>query len=467
MLYLLGLLKPKFLLFLICSLFLFTRLYKISEIPVSAYWDEASIGYNAYSILTTGKDEWGDFFPIHFRAFGEFKLPVYIYSVVPFMSIFGLNEFSVRIPAVLYSLGSIILVYFLTKEITKDRVVALWSSFLLTISPWFFIFSRTGFEVTAGLMFYLLGIYLFLKPRSYFVFISMISFILSIYSYNSFRIIFPLTLVVLIASKLLKWVPETKEENRNKIKWWILSGFLVIISFIPIYRLFVYDAGGSRLQNVGAASGLVVIKNYASHFSPQFLFIKGDSNLRHQLSGFGQLFFPDLVFISLGLIYLLYKEKKYAMLIFPLLLIGPIPASITKESQHALRAISMTPFLYILSAIGLSSVKSKILKAVAFILFSGLFVNYFINFLTTYPQQSAKDWQYEYKQIFLNQIIDSNGQKVHISEEQGQPYIFALFYLKYDPEKFRSEVIRNSPDKWGFSTVKSFGVFEFGKINDK
>lgn len=461
---LLGVLKPKFLLLSICVLFLFTRLYRITEVPVSLYWDEASIGYNAYSILTTGKDEWGDFFPIHFRAFGEFKLPVYIYSVVPFIPIFGLNELSVRIPAALYSLGSIIIIYFLTKKITKDSTVALWSSFLLTISPWFFIFSRTGFEATAGLMFYLLGICLFLKPKSYFTFISTISFILSMYSYNSFRMIVPLTLVILIISRLLKGIPDVKNEvNKSIIKWWVLSGFLVVVSLIPIYRLFVYDAGGSRLQNVGTASGIVVVKNYISHFNPQFLFIKGDSNLRHQLNGFGQLFFPDAVFILLGIFYLLYKKQKYGMLIVPLLLIGPLPASITKESPHALRAISMIPFISMLSALGLNSIRNRILTVLVAFLFLGLFGYYFINFLAVYPSQSTKDWQYGYKQFFSNEIVSNSVQKIHVSEEEGQPYIFALFYLKYDPEKFRSEVIRNNPDKWGFSTVKSFGVFEFGK----
>src|SRR3990172_10586652 len=105
-------LKPSWILFvLICLLFLVTRLYKISEIPPSVYWDEASIGYNAYSIVQSGKDEWGEFLPLHFRAFGEFKLPVYIYSAAPFVKAIGLNAYAVRLPAVLYSLGTIILVY--------------------------------------------------------------------------------------------------------------------------------------------------------------------------------------------------------------------------------------------------------------------------------------------------------------------------------------------------------------------
>jgi hypothetical protein len=86
--------KTRLSLLFIIILFFVSRLYRISNIPPSVYWDEASIGYNAYSVSVDGKDEWGSFLPLHFRAFGEFKLPVYIYSVVPFVSLLGTKCFS-------------------------------------------------------------------------------------------------------------------------------------------------------------------------------------------------------------------------------------------------------------------------------------------------------------------------------------------------------------------------------------
>ena len=127
---------------LICLLFLGTRLYKIDKIPASVYWDEASIGYNAYSVLQTGRDEWGEFIPLHFRAFGEFKLPVYIYSVVFTESIFGLTPFAVRLPSVIYGLLSVIGLYLVVLKLTNKKLLSLLSSFLFSISPWFFIFFK-------------------------------------------------------------------------------------------------------------------------------------------------------------------------------------------------------------------------------------------------------------------------------------------------------------------------------------
>ena len=96
------------------------RFWNISSMPPSLNWDEISHGYNAYSILKTGKDEWGVIFPTIFQAYGDYKLPVYIYSVVPSIAIFGLNEFAVRLPSVLAGIGSVIFTYLLVGEIFKD-----------------------------------------------------------------------------------------------------------------------------------------------------------------------------------------------------------------------------------------------------------------------------------------------------------------------------------------------------------
>ena len=457
----------KYLLILICLLFLLTRLYKINEIPPSVYWDEVSIGYNAFSLAQDGKDEWGKFLPIHFRAFGEFKLPVYIYSVVPFVKLFGLNAFSVRFPAVLFSLGAIIITYLLTKKIFADEKIALFSAFFLTISPWFFIFSRTCYEATAGLMFYILGIYLFLNNtiNKWYIFFSIVSFILSVYSYNSFRVLVPLTIPVLLTIEL------NNLKKKDKILPIILSFILLILSIIPIYRLYLYDSGASRLQVVGSPSS-TFLKNYLSHLNLSFLFISGDKNLRSQQANFGQLYLLDVFLLPLGFLYMISKRGKLNYLILYLLLIAPIPAAITKESPHALRVIALVPILSIISAIGLINIKRdlpvKNLIIGGIVLISlAFFANYFNNFLGVYPTQSSAEWQYGYKKIYTEYAKQfSEYDQVIISDEYAQPYIFALFYLKYDSNKFRKTVVRNSIDQWSFSLVSNFDKFKFGKIKN-
>ncbi len=442
--------KNVILLGFIIIIFLFTRLYKITQIPGSVYWDEASIGYNAYSIATDLKDEWGDFLPLHFRAFGEFKLPVYIYSVVPFVKLIGLSALTVRLPAAFYSLGTVVIVYLLVKKITGKEVNALMSAFILTLSPWFFIFSRTGYEVTAGIFFFLIATYLalFSLKNKYFFLLSIFSFLLSFYSYNSFRIIIPVWITILFGYSYIK----TKNKI-NLIPVLTISIIIFLVSMIPVYRLYKYDAGGARLASVREERKMKIINNYFSHYSYKFLFKSGDINPRSQFPGRGQLFLIDIPLIING-IYLILKSKKYIFFIpLILLLLGPIPAAITKESPHALRAILMASAFAMIAGMGIG--KNKIIISTVVIIYFISFGFYFAGFITNFNTLTAVNWQYPYKEIFL---AKKDGV---VTDKYAQPYIFALFYNKVDPQEFRSTVKLNSVDKWGFSKVASFGGYEF------
>jgi hypothetical protein len=141
---------------------------------------------------------------------------------------------------------------------------------------------------------------------------------------------------------------------------------------------------------------------------------------------------------------------------------------LTRESPHALRAITMLPSFALISGFGLEYIienykrysEAVLLVTVAlFLVFFGL---YLMKFFTNYSELSSSEWQYEYKEIFEQyQRSKNNNQTQVISDKYGQPYIFALYYLKYLPEDFRRTVKYNPPDKWGFSTVESFNGLLF------
>lgn len=455
----------------IVLLFLITRLFNITKIPSSLYWDEASIGYNAYSIGIDGKDEWGDKLPIHFRAFGEFKLPVYIYTAVLFVKVLGLNAFSIRLPSVLFSGGIVLMTYLIAKKITKNRYISLFSAFFIVVTPWLFIFSRTGYEATAGLFFYLIALYFYLlsltNPKWFLM--TTLSLIVSMYSYNSFRVLSILTLLPFFV--YLLWI--NKRNMKKYLFIFLVSMVLFTVSWIPIYRLYKYDTGGTRLTSVGL-SGTTTQKlisfgtNYLKHYSYNFLFNVGDTNLRSQMPGFGQIYWISLLFLILGILYLLKNRSFGGFLILYLLLISPIPGALTRESPHALRSISAIPFFAITTGAGLTYLTEKFRKYNHIITYFSVFMflicfGFYLNkYFTLYPIISSDEWQLPYKEIF--QEYERNPKKdgkVVITDKYGQPYIFALYYLKINPNDFRQTVKYNPPDKWGFSLVSSFSNFEF------
>src|SRR3990167_10476958 len=130
------------------------RLYKLGSVPPSLYWDEASLGYNAYSILKTAHDEHGKFLPLtNFGAFGDYKPPGYIYAAVPSIAIFGLNEFAVRFPSAFFGVLTVILVYLISRKIFESEIISQIAALFLAISPWHLQFSRGAFEANLGLFF--------------------------------------------------------------------------------------------------------------------------------------------------------------------------------------------------------------------------------------------------------------------------------------------------------------------------
>lgn len=244
--------------------------------------------------------------------------------------------------------------------------------------------------------------------------------------------------------------------------WLIAASILVfLLSLIPVYRLYRYDAGAVRLSTVEIKSPAQFIGNYFSHFSPAFLFTKGDTNPRSQIPGHGELYWIDLVLIVFGLLFIVKNKKFYNYLPVLMILLAFIPAALTRESPHALRSILAVPGFVIISTFGVAELMHLVKKHRAFVwgsvvlvylLFFGLYAR---DFFTNYSSQTAADWQYQYKQIFTEQ---KSGR---VTDQYAQPYIFALFYQKISPAEFRSTVKYNPVDKWGFSTVAAFDGFQF------
>ncbi len=248
----------------------FLRTYHLSSDPAGFFCDEASIGWNAYTILTSGADQYGTAFPVFFKAFGDYKGPIEIYSSVPAVALFGLNVFAVRLTSALYGILTIIILYFLTQELlgkNKEKTsVALLSALALAISPWAIQFSRVAFEMMPLCFYTCLGLYLFLKAQHKPLLLpfSIIAFAFSFYSYSTARLFIPpfcVGLTFFFATFFLKHKKET-----------IISAIILIILLIPFFQGL--SAGTARWDQVnifatppqGETVAQHILTNYVRHF---------------------------------------------------------------------------------------------------------------------------------------------------------------------------------------------------------
>src|SRR3989344_4323054 len=179
------------------------RFWQLGNVPPSPDWDEASLGYNAYSIMQTGRDEYGKFLPVILRSFDDYKPGLYAYLIIPFIKLFDLNTMTVRLPSAIFGVLAIIGTYFLVKELFKKSHlspqdsasnIALLASLLLAISPWHLQFSRIAFEAQVGLSLNIFSILFFIKglKRGIYFVLSVILATLSIYVYQSEKVYLPI-----------------------------------------------------------------------------------------------------------------------------------------------------------------------------------------------------------------------------------------------------------------------------------
>jgi len=438
---------------------LLIRLYKLTEIPSGFFCDEASIGYNAYTILNYGTDEYGKSFPFFFQAFGDYKSPVQIYSTVPFIKIFGLSEFSTRLPSSIYGILSIIAIYLLAKELFRNQKHSSWigifSALLLTISPWHIHFSRIAFEMMPFTVFSVFGLYFLLKAQKnkYFLFLSITSFVVAIYSYFPARIFIPL-LGLGFFCIYYKFFWQNKKET-------FLSLILLITLLIPFIFHSLSPVGLSRWQQINIFTqppndetvSQHIIDNYFSHFSVDFLFTKGDIGMpgqfltRHSVKGIGELYFFQFPLIILGLIFIIKKKiDKPTTALLLWLILYPVGSMLTidKSAQATRSIIGIIP-LTIISALGLYYLTISILKIKKILTYSSMlivfiiilisFLNYLNIFFTKYTSYSSDFWGWQYgakdivkyfstKEPYYDQLI--------MAPEFNAPEIFFKFYEPKD-----------------------------------
>lgn len=469
------------------------RFYKLGQIPLSLDWDENSNAYNAYSILKTGRDEYGTFLPITNRSFDDYKPPLYMYLNIPTVAIFGLTPIAARLPSAIFGFLTVPVIYFLTKILFSDlskqkkEITALISMLFVAISPWHIQFSRVGFEANVGLFFAVSSITTFLLGFSNKKWLIPSAFLLglSAYSYHTQRIFVPLLFLAAFAIYKKQIFQISKKYLASFVVLTILVGLPLVILIPPkvILQRFEVTTGRPNLEDIERSIkfieqdstatfakyihnrrlviGQTWFGNYLSHFSPNFLFTKGDDNFRHHIQNMGMVYFFELPLLLIGIYLLIKKKTKGATLILMWLLLAPVAATPATPTPHANRSLPMDVPLQIISAYALTFILfykkslTKIVIIISSIWISLSFLIYIHNYYSHYPYEMASFWQYGYKEAVLeSEKIKDNYESIHVSKSIEQAYAFWLFNTKYDPGTFQKEGSRYHFDKYYFDEEK-------------
>lgn len=500
----------------ILALAFLLRFVGLANHPVGFTPDEASFGYDAYSILHTGRDQWGHFLPLTLRSFGDYKLPLYGYLTIPSVAAFGLNEFAVRLPNVVVGTLAVLATYLLVKKlfldtknlspITRHSSLPLLAAFMLAISPWHLPLSRGAFEANLTTFFLPFGVWCFLKggERPAWMVGAALSLGLNLFTYHSARLVTPIIVLVLI---VLHW-----QQAKNWKKYSVAAAVFALFLFVSFWTMFT-GAGGrgadvAIFNPTGGWSAVAdsrfeadrnglpdflsrifsnkltyttneFIKSYLSYLSPQFLFTQGAGEWTYgMVAGHGVLYLVELPFLIFGVWKIarsrLTRSDPVTLIIIWILL-APIPAALAKGPGFAAnRAAIMMPALQIFSAFGAIVLwdvvrkkwpRRKNILLSCYLVALLLCFSFFLESYIYHTKDQAKGMLYGRKQAA--EFIQSNGQnypQIVMSRSLSEPQIYVAFYTKWDPEDYQkstSDWLRYKSE--GHSFVDQLGEYHLGK----
>lgn len=478
---------------LIACLFVggFLRSINFTGNPVSLSIDEVSFGYSAYSILKTGRDEYGVFMPLTFQSTGDYKNPVPIYLMVLPVMLFGLNEFSVRLPNVLIGTLGIIIFYLLFQRLLNDRKIALVGTFLASISAWHIYFSRYAYDGLVAITLVCIGTIFLLKifqGKIINSFFAAFFLILSMYTYYTERIFVPLLVLAFLALNF----SQVRKHFRSVV---IFVGLCFLFT-LPLLLTTIFGADSARLKMVFIGNDIEYTRNvlvnhlypqlqmnsgmqflnpltylsheslllpifwaqrYINYFDSGFFFFSGLNMTQTGTMGLGILYLFELPLLIIGVIEVLKKKFINGYFLLVWVAIGFFPASITNNEFNAGRALVAIPGLLALSAIGavrswnlLISLKSRLLK-ISILTLSAAFslvilLHAFIVFKVHYPYTRGEDFMEGTRESLLyalqnqadyDEIVVDPMRGVQAGDVFNIPDMYLVFYSQHNPSDFQ------------------------------
>ncbi len=463
------------------------RLFRITDIPSGFHADEAAFGYNTYSLLKTGRDEYGKVFPLILKSFGDYKAGIYSYLTIPFVFVFGLSEFAIRLTSAIFGILLIILTYLITLEISRDRKLAIISSFVAAVSPVGILLSRVQSDPLVCFVIFFIAYYCWVlwtvKRKGIFLFIALGALILSFLTYVETRLF---ALPFFVALGFVYW--KTYKPIIRKV-YGISIGLIFIVVLLltvssastRLSQINVFskedvqilleeeireDGGGSYpilmtriFHNKVIGYTRYIVKNYSDYLNANFLFFQAEQPLRERIPNVGILYLFECPFLLIGIYMAIRRRLSYGIFSILWILIVPAVLSvISGETPNIHRFFLASLPLYVLISLGILTVIHTVYGFKRYMFIVAITVVYvfslsgFLHELFVHQPVHIPFFRgYAYKALvgsIVNRYQDYS--QIIVTKSNQSPYIYFLFYSAYDPGTYQSSGSHRDLDYLGF-----------------
>lgn len=480
-------------------LILLTRFYVLGDNPSILNRDEAALAYNALLLETTGKDEWGESWPLTLQSFGDYKLIGYPAFLVIVFKIFGYSDFAVRLPSALAGIGSLYCIYILAIRWLRDKQAIIATTILAGITPIFFFYSHIAFEANLALFFFLSFVVLLLRPFDSKTFLTdilaLILLCTAVVTYNTPFILLPFILLI---------VPFIR--GSTQWKKWLFPCLGMLVLFLVFLRFFSSLTAQKQAITIFADPGVqlnysqyreqfdgvlqtilgnkyfyyskIIGTNVIASLSPKFLVLRGGSHPWHAVPNWSHLLVTQYILALIGLFFILKqivvklsKHKKHELSHFlknPLLdsetgkhvalvyLLGIslVPSVVTTDAPHATRSLFFIVVLLLVMGFGIQRLREIFNRSrtVLYLVVGSsvlLFALYLHRFSTVYPEQQNDILFSGFEEVIVEVSQNYPTEQVAVVDPGGYQYILVAWYLKIPPSDFFDTVVKQAPNQAG------------------
>ena len=477
--------KSLLLVLLIASIFI--RLYKLGNIPNGLSTDETDLAYNAYLVLKTGADIYGEKLPMFFQSLDDYKPGLVFYTTIPAILAFGLNDFAVRLAPFVFGVLTLFLIFVLTKLLyQKNTLLPIVATVLASFAPWHIALSRAMVWYIELIFLYLLFFVFFLfsqkeklttQARTIILATGFIFLSLTPYVYYAAIIYLPLILLTLayiyrdfvkknlklflpaVSMLIILSIPAIAHYSKNESKT-RLNAISVLTADITLPTSIAEleqdkregQALSQLIHNRRIVYASAILDNYFDYFNQDYLFVNAKNIRYFYVNNVGLFYLLELPFVLYGLYVLIRRREKPDLLILALLVIGPIPAAVTLGSPFPHRALLTILSLQLISAIGvvtfIDNLKKKKFKyakqlfAILIVVYAGSIYffphQYFIHSPREFTSESDNGaWFSTVREAIplVNQYKDKYDKVVFTwSSQKLVPAVYFLFYNEVDPK---------------------------------
>lgn len=488
-------------LLLIFSLALLLRIYDLHNVPSGFHRDEAFLGYNAYSLLKSGKDMNGVVLPFHLKSFLYTPAGYSYLSIIPIL-VFGLNEFSVRFSSAFFGALSVIPLYYIVRFALKQRKlsehVALTTSFFLAITPWHIILSRTASVITVVTFFILCGVvFAFLweeKKKGLFLLLSFVFFVVSLMFYIS-----PYSFLPVFVPALFLYLGILKRERSTVFKVFALTFLCIIVPLVitlfskelslrvrslsianhDLVKLVTDEqiredgVAGTQLETIRFFHNKPINLlhefswNYIKHVSLEFFLTDNYFPDRYRVPFTGLLYLWMIPLFLLGVVKTIKDRLKFGFFCFLWIVSSPLGSALTYDDvPNIQRILFMLPPILIVLSLGYAQLmevfKNKYVLPLVFLGFSLISLVFFLHQYFIHARVYRPWYRQDGYKDLVKSVIENEKKfkKIVITNRESAPAIFFLFYTAYDPDLFFKDT--KTPNTQDYDRV-NFSNLEFSQ----